>query len=155
MSAVTANLIQKNMVFDFATKYFFEHPNAKPEKNFSITDADYQDFSNWLKTKDFSYSTTSEKHLDNLEASAKKDKSFDSIQEQLKLLRSKIDQSKQSDLVKFKSEIKEQLEIEILSRYYYQKAMKFVSFEKDLEVQEALKLFKDMPRYQAILKGGK
>jgi carboxyl-terminal processing protease len=155
MSAVTANLIQKNMIFDFATKYYFEHANAKPEKNFSISEADYQDFSNWLKTKDFNYSTTSEKHLDNLEASAKKDKSFDAIQEQLKLLRSKIDQSKQQDLAKFKSEIKEQLEIEILSRYYYQKAMKFVSFEKDLEVQEALKLFKDMPRYQSILKGGK
>lgn len=155
MSTVTANLIQKNMIFDFATKYYFEHPNAKPEKNFSISDADYTDFSNWLKTKDFSYSTTSEKHLDNLEASAKKDKSLDAIQEQLKVLRSKIEQSKQQDLIKFKNEIKEQLEIEILSRYYYQKAMKFVSFEKDLEVQEALKLFKDMPRYQAILKGGK
>ncbi len=153
MSAVTANLIQKNMIFDFATKYYFEHPNAKPEKNFSITEADYQDFSNWLKTRDFNYSTTSEKHLDNLEASAKKDKSFDIIQEQLKMLRSKIDQSKQQDLAKFKSEIKEQIEIEVLSRYYYQKAMKFVSFEKDLEVQEALKLFKDMPRYQTILKG--
>lgn len=155
MSSVTANLLTKSMIFDYATKYYFEHPNLKPEKNFSIQDSDYQDFTNWLKTKDFTYSTTTEKQLDNLEASAKKDKSLDAIQEQIKLLRSKIDQSKQQDLIKFKSEIKEQLEIEILSRYYYQKAMKFVSFEKDNEVQEALKLFKDMPRYQSILKGGK
>lgn len=155
MSSVTANLLTKSMIFDYATKYYFEHPNLKPEKNFSIQDSDYQDFINWLKTKDFTYSTATEKQLDNLEASAKKDKSLDMIQEQIKLLRSKIDQSKQQDLIKFKSEIKEQLEIEILSRYYYQKAMKFVSFEKDNEVQEALKLFKDMSRYQSILKGSK
>ncbi|MCU0325713.1 MAG: S41 family peptidase [Spirosomaceae bacterium] len=155
MSSIAANLLTKSMIFDYATKYYFEHPNLKPEKNFSIQDSDYQDFINWLKTKDFTYSTATEKQLDNLEASAKKDKSLDAIQEQIKLLRSKIDQSKQQDLIKFKSEIKEQLEAEILSRYYYQKAMKFVSFEKDDEVQEALKLFKDMPRYQSILRGGK
>jgi carboxyl-terminal processing protease len=96
-----------------------------------------------------------EKSLDNLEASAKKENSLDAVQENLKSLRDKIGQSKQQDLIKNKADIKEQLEAEILSRYYYQKAMKFVSFERDKEVQEALRLFKDMPKYQSILKGGK
>ncbi|MBA4848785.1 S41 family peptidase [Emticicia sp. BO119] len=155
MASVTANLLAKNVIFDYATKYYFEHANEKPQEKFSLTDAAYQDFANWLKTRNFTYSTSMEKSLDNLEASAKKENSFDAVQENLKSLRDKINQSKQQDLVKNKADIKEQLEAEILSRYYYQKAMKFVSFEHDKEVQEALKLFKDMPKYQSILKGGK
>ncbi|GAB3520295.1 S41 family peptidase [Emticicia fontis] len=155
MASVTANLIAKNVIFDYATKYYFEHVNEKPQEKFSLKDADYQDFTNWLKARSFTYSTSMEKSLDNLEASAKKENSLDAVQENLKSLREKINQSKQQDLIKNKADIKEQLEAEILSRYYYQKAMKFVSFERDKEVQEALKLFKDMPKYQTILKGGK
>lgn len=155
MASVTANLLAKNVIFDYATKYYFEHVNDKPQEEFSLKDADYQDFTNWLKSRNFTYSTSMEKSIDNLEASAKKENSFDAVQESLKSLRDKINQSKQQDLVKHKADIKEQLEAEILSRYYYQKAMKFVSFERDKEVQEALTLFKDMPKYQSILKGGK
>ncbi len=155
MASVTANLLAKNVIFDYATKYYFEHVNEKPQEKFSLKDADYQNFIAWLKTREFTYSTSMEKSIDNLEASAKKENSLDAVQENLKLLREKINISKQQDLVKHKADIKEQLEAEILSRYYYQKAMKFVSFDRDKEVQEALTLFKDIPRYQSILKGGK
>ncbi|UTA67234.1 MULTISPECIES: S41 family peptidase [Emticicia] len=155
MASITTNLLLKNMIFDYATKYYFEHVAAKPQEKFSLKDAEYQDFTNWLKTRNFTYATSMEKSLDNLEASARKENSLDAVQESLKLLREKINQTKQQDLIKYKADIKEQLEAEILSRYYYQKAMKFVSFDRDKEVQEAIKLFKDMPRYQSILKGGK
>jgi carboxyl-terminal processing protease len=155
MAAVTANLLQKNYIFDYATKYYFEHADQKPKEKFTLQDAEYQEFIAWLKSKDFTYITTMERNLDNLEASAKKENSLDLVQEQLKSLREKINQGKQQDLAKNKDDIKEQLEAEILSRYYYQKAMKFVAFERDKEVQEALKLFKDIPRYNTILKGGK
>ena len=152
---MTANLLQKNVIYDYATKNFFEHVNQKPKEKFTLSEAEYQDFASWLKSKDFTYSTGMERNLDNLEASAKKENSLDLVQEHVKSLRDKINQGKQQDLIKNKEDIKEQLEAEILSRYYYQKAMKFVAFDRDKEVQEALKLFKDLPRYNAILKGGK
>lgn len=155
LAAVTGELVRKNMIFDFATKYYFEHIDKKPENKFSLSDAEYQDFVAFVKAKKFDYITPVEKNLDKVEASAKTEKMYNQVEEQLKAIRTKIAQSKEQDLIKFKDEISEQLSIEILSRYYYQKAMKFVSFERDKEVQEALKLFKDMPRYQAILKGGK
>ena len=155
LAAVTGELIRKNMIFDFATKYYFEHIDKKPENKFSLSDAEYQDFVAFVKAKKFDYITPVEKNLDKVEASAKTEKMYNQVEEQLKAIRTKIAQSKEQDLMKFKDEISEQLSIEILSRYYYQKAMKFVSFERDKEVQEALKLFKDMPRYQAILKGVK
>jgi carboxyl-terminal processing protease len=152
---VAVNLLQKNYIFDYATKYYFEHNNQKPKEKFSLTEAEYQDFISWIISKDFTYTTAMEHNLNNLEASAKKENSLDLVQEQIKSLREKINQGKQQDLVKNKEDIKEQLETEILRRYYYQKAMKFAAFDRDKEVQEALKLFKDIPRYNSILKGGK
>jgi carboxyl-terminal processing protease len=63
------------------------------------------------------------------------------------------DQNTQSLVMKNWEQIKESLEIEILSRYYYQKAMKFVAFEKDKDIQEAMKLFANPQKYKSILAG--
>lgn len=50
------------------------------------------------------------------------------------------------------TEIRNLLELEILGRYHYQKAMKFVAFERDKDIQEALKVFASPDRYKALLK---
>jgi carboxyl-terminal processing protease len=107
----------------------------------------------WLKDKEYDYTTQVEKELGTLEASAKKEKSFDQIQDQLKALRTKLSHSKDVDLATFKGELKILLEQEIVGHYYLQKGMKEVSFATDPEVKAALDLFKDMNRYQSILKG--
>ena len=90
-----------------------------------------------------------------MEASAKKERYFDVVSEQLKALRSKLSHSKEQDMMKFKDEIKTALEQEIIVHYYLQKGTREQSFAKDPEIQAALKLFTDMPRYQMILKGDK
>jgi carboxyl-terminal processing protease len=59
---------------------------------------------------------------------------------------------KQADIDRNKAEIVRLLEEEIARRYYYQKARYEASFKSDEDVQEALKLFSDLPRYQALLK---
>lgn len=58
MASVTTNLLLKNVIFDYATKYYFEHINDKPQEKFSLKDSDYQDFTNWLKTRNFTYATS-------------------------------------------------------------------------------------------------
>jgi carboxyl-terminal processing protease len=68
-------------------------------------------------------------------------------------LKKVADQNTQSLVMKNWEQIKESLEIEILSRYYYQKAMKFVAFEKDKDIQEAMKLFANPQKYKSILAG--
>ncbi len=152
LSGITSQLILKNFIFDYATKYYFEHSNQKPEGKFALSESDYQEFIAWLKAQKFNYESPEEKSLDILEATAKKENSYDDLKQELLALKLKVEQSKSKELLKYKDEIKEQLENEILSRYYYQKAMKFVSFERDKEVQEALKLFKNMPKYYEFLK---
>lgn len=150
---IALSLNNKGLIFDYAVKYHHEHPSIKPAREFRLTDAEYQDFAKWLKDKEYDYTTQVEKDLGELEASAKKEKYFDLIQDQIKALKTKLSHSKDADLMTFKSDIKTLLEQEIAGHYYLQKGMKETSFTTDPEIKAALDLFKDMNRYQALLKG--
>ncbi|MDR6563709.1 MULTISPECIES: S41 family peptidase [unclassified Arcicella] len=152
-AAVTLALSNRYILFDYAIKYHFEHPSIKPAKDFELTNAEYNDFVKWAVTQDFDYTTQAEKDLNLLEASAKRERYYENISEQLKSLRNKLSHSKEADIMKFKDEIKTALEQEIVVHYYLQRGTREQSFAKDPEIQEALKLFTDMPRYQSILKG--
>ncbi|GAB3176342.1 S41 family peptidase [Telluribacter humicola] len=154
-SPLAGSLLRKRLLFDYAVKYHAEHATIKPAREFSLTDAEYQEFAKWLKDKDYDYTTQVEKELNELEASAKKEKSIDAIQEQLKSLRTKLSHNKENDLQLRKAEIKNLLEEEIVKHYYLEKGMKEASFSKDAEMKAALDLFKDMNRYQGLLKGKK
>ena len=154
-AAITVSLASKSLIFDYALKYRSKNPTIKPAKEFSLSESDYQDFVNWLKDKDYDYTTQVEKDYKLLEASARKEKYYDAVQEQLNALKTKLTHSKDADLMTFKKEIKQQLEHEITSHYYLQKGEKEYDFRNDAELTAALTLFKDMPRYQQILKGNK
>jgi carboxyl-terminal processing protease len=143
------------LIFDYAVRYRQEHPSIKPAREFRLTDAEYAEFAKWANEKEYDYTTQVEKDLGTLEASAKKEKYFDLIQDQLKALKTKVSHSKDVDINTFKSEIKSLLEQEIAGHYYLQKGLKEASFATDPELKAALALFKDMSRYSAILKGTK
>ncbi len=151
-----ANALGRNrLFFDYAVKYHAEHTSIKAAKEFHLSDTEYADYVKWLGNKEYDYTTQVEKDLNALEASAKKEKSLDVIQDQLKSLKSKLAHSKDNDLQLSKAEIKMLLEEEIIKHYYLEKGMREASFNEDTEVKAALALFKDPARYSEILKGKK
>ena len=150
---IALSLTNKGLIFDYAVKYRHDHASIKPAREFRLTDAEYNDFGKWLGDKEYDYTTQVEKDLGTLEASAKKEKYFDQIQDQLKSLKTKMSHSKDADLNTFKPELKTLLEQEIAGHYYLQKGLKEASFATDPEMKAALDLFKDMGRYSTILKG--
>ena len=150
---IALSLTNKGLIFDYAVKYHHDHPTIKPAREFHLTDAEYADFGKWLADKEYDYTTQVEKDLGTLEASAKKEKYFDQIQDQLKSLKTKMSHSKDADLNTFKTELKTLLEQEIAGHYYLQKGIKEASFATDPEMKAALNLFNDMTKYTTILKG--
>ncbi len=154
-SPITNSLYGKGLIFDYALVYRVSHPTIKPAKEFGLTDAEYAEFASWLKDKEYDYTTQVEKDLTTLEASAKKEKYIDAIQDQLKALKTKLSHSKETDVQNFKAEIKQLLEREIVSHYYLQKGEREFDFRYDPELKAATALFKDMTRYNKILKGQK
>lgn len=153
LSMLSSTLIRKYYIFDFATQFAQQHDQIVAAKDFNLSDEDYQLFVNFLKDKDYSYQTKSEKMLEELKEAAQKEKYFDGAKEEYEALEHKLTTDKKDDLLKFKEEIKLLLENEIVSRYYYQDGRIAQSLSDDPEVQKAIEILKDAQQYNEILAG--
>ncbi len=151
-STATAYLFAKNYIFDYATKYAFEHPTIAPAKEFKIDDATYNDFMKFVKDKGFDYTTESEKKLKELKKWAKEEGYFESIGAQIDHLEKELLADKENDLVKNRKDIEDLLRLEIVSRYHYQVGRIEASLLNDDDLNEAFSILLDKARYESILK---
>ena len=152
-ASVTQALVGKLLIFDYATRYRDSHPKIAEAKLFTLSDADYEDFVKFLATKNYTYNSTTEKVLANLKTEATKDKEFNEIKGEYEALNAKLMASKKNDLQIHKDEIKQVLQSEIVSRYYYDKGRYEDDFKNDKEVARAVKTMQDKNQLAAILKG--
>ncbi|PAW92648.1 peptidase S41 [Mucilaginibacter sp. MD40] len=150
---VTATLISKLYIFDYATKYRNTHPEPVNPKTFKLSEADYTDFTKYLAGKNYTYTTVSEKMLSSLKTEATKEKQFGQIEVEYNALKAKLDNSKQNDLQIHRDEIKQVLENEIVARYTYEKGRYEANFKYDKELAQAIKTMQDKNQLAAILKG--
>lgn len=151
---ITRLLIQKSYLFDYATRYRAEHATIAPAREFQLSDADYQKFVIYAQSKSLAYSTDAERSLTELAKKVKEDKHYDDVKLELDAIRRKITTNKANDLLRFKPEIKELLEEEIASRYYYEKGRIEAGFDGDASLQAAIAVLNDPNRYAALLKPG-
>jgi carboxyl-terminal processing protease len=151
---ITRVLIQKSYLFDFATRYRAEHATIAPARDFKLSDADYQKFVTYLQGKNMAYSTDAERSLTDLTKKVKEDKHYDDVKLELDAIKRKVAANKTNDLQRFKPEIRELLEEEIASRYYYEKGRTEAGFDDDPNIQAAITVLNDPNRYAALLKPG-
>ncbi|MEQ8337845.1 MAG: S41 family peptidase, partial [Cyclobacteriaceae bacterium] len=148
---ITYSLVHNDLIFGYATKYYYEHPEIGDAREFSFSEEDYQAFTNWLKPKKYDYTTQVEKNIEHLIASAKKEKYYHDIKEQIYALQSETLHNKDLDLVSFKKEITKLMEQEIAGRYYFQDGIIESSFSNDEDIRTAIKVLNDSVRYQSLL----
>ncbi len=152
LSPISQSLLLKYLLFDYATMYRNTHPSIAPAKEFHLSDAEYAEFVKWISAKDYDYETKSEKILDEFKTTAEKEKYFSAAAAEFEVLKKKISHDKNADLQKFKDEITELLENEIVSRYYYQSGQIEASFKNDLEIKKAAEALKNKDVYSSIMK---
>jgi carboxyl-terminal processing protease len=150
-SNIAITLISKFHCFNYATKFVKENPSIVSAKDFEITDKIYNDFVEYLKDKDYNYTTTSERILEDLISSAKKEKLGDETLKEIELIKTQIAEDKSGDLIKYKEDIKEILLSEIVVRYYNQKGRIEALLKHDNEVKQATELLYNKKEYEKIL----
>lgn len=150
-SNIAISLISKSICFNYATEFVKKHPTIAPAKDFVLTDEIYEDFVNFIKDKDYSYTTASEKAVEELLSTAEKDKVSPQTIDEIKRAKDLLMADKQNDIYKFKDEIKELLKSEIVSRYYYQKGRTEVALENDTELDRAIEILNSTKEYKKIL----
>ena len=150
-SSILGSLVSKNLLFDYATKYRIAHETIVAARDFKLTDSEYDEFVAFLNGKEYDYTTKTEKALEDFKNDAKADKSIDLIGTDIESLKAKMAHNKKDDLIKYKPEIKQYLEEEIASRYYFQNGRLEASLKDDKELTEAFAVLADTDRYNKIL----
>ena len=152
-SKLTAVLVFKNYIFNYATDYKRIHSEIPPASTFSLSKTDYKDFIAYLGDKDIEYTTDSEEMLQELREVAKEEKYYGDCEIEFNALFAKLKPSLKEDMVRYKDEIIELLENEIVSRYYYQNGRVEASLKNDPYMKEAKDVLQNQVRYSVILSG--
>jgi carboxyl-terminal processing protease len=152
ISQIAIALYVQSVFFDYALKYRSSHEAIPSAKNFTLSDAEYLDFVKYVsEKKDFKYSTSSEKLLEDLKTTAEKEKTFDNFKADYDQMKQKLEHDKKQDLMKEKKTLKEMLEQEIASQYYLNTGRIESTIKTDPEVLKAIEVLKDKSKLQDIL----
>jgi carboxyl-terminal processing protease len=153
LSQIALELFIRNYIFDFATNYYWAHPDIKSPEQFKFTDQDYSDFKTFLLNRKFSYKTSTEESLNELITNAKKEKYYDIHKDLFNDLENDIAHNLDQDLKMFRSEITDLIEDEIISRYFYENGAIAWTIQNDDQLLKARDILNNNEVYNSILKG--
>ncbi len=151
-SDVSYQLMQKNLIFNYATKYYFEHDTLASARDFELSELELQQFLVWLESQSFDYQTPLEIKIDQALNLAKTAVRSEQIHQSIIELNALLQSEKKEDLVLHEDEIKRLLEQDIISRYYLQEGIIEASFASDPDILQAVEILEDSESYDGILK---
>lgn len=151
---ITTELVRQYLIFDFATKYYYDNQNNPPDpRQFEITDAIYEDFIAFVNEQGFEYESNIQKELDKFHELLKEEKYYDEIAAEVERLEQEIVSQRSRDIRLHRKEISKYLLEEIIARYHYQRGRIQAGFRNDEAVQSAIEVLQDPERYNEILAG--
>ena len=152
-SRLTITLLLENVIFDFATKFAHLNANIESADKFKVTDAIFLEFKKFISEKNITYTTESEEIMLSLLESGEREKLFTKdIPEYIQLMKI-VKASIDRDIEKYKAEIIELLEDEIVARYYFEKGRVINSFKNDKALVEASNILLNADAYKKMLSG--
>lgn len=151
LSAITNALVKNDGIFNYVTSYYYKNPNLGNSIP-TISDADFLDFKQFLKTQKFSFDTETELALKNTLAVAKKEKIDESIITEYQQLLAALQKSEETLLDKNQKEIKNLILEEIIKRYQYQEGLYHYYIKNNSEIKKSVSIFNNNAEYKSILK---
>ena len=139
------------VMLNYEVDYIAKHPAIAPAKEFSLTDADYDEFKTRVLKANFQYDRETEKYLKDLEKLAKFEGYYDDAKAEFEALKKKLSHNVAKDLDYNKDYIKHLLENDIVSAYYFQRGAIQNSMRYDKQIKEAVKLLNSPSEYEKIL----
>ena len=140
-----------DVLFNYELDYFLQHQSIAKPSEFHLTDAEYADFKQRVVNSSFSYDPGSDKALKALIDVAKFEGYYDDAQAEFEQLEKKLKHNLDKDLDKHKEVIKEMLESDIVSFYYYQRGSIELGLRYDKQFKEACRLLHNGAEYRRLL----
>jgi len=147
-------LYTKGYLEDFVDEYLKRHPGKVDSLKFRLTDADYEDFMRFMEDRDVEFESESKQALADLRKKATEERYINRIADDLDRIANSLKDDKNSNLKRYRNELTEFIEDEIIQRQYYASGQTRYRLERDREVAAAVELLRDTERYRTILTSG-
>lgn len=135
----------------YVTRYCLTHTEPKEVAEVHLSDEDYATFKTLLVEKKFTYDRQSVRFLDRLKELAEAEGYSEDTKIEFEALQKKLNHDLSRDLESFSKPIKELIETEIITRYFYRRGVALRSLEKSKEMDKAVELLNDAKAYAEIL----
>ena len=145
-SRIVYALVLYGVIDKYAIEFARKHDSIPAVEDFHLSDADFNDFVEFAKTREFDYRSSAKASFDQMKNEMEKDGLADTVKEQLDVIEKALQIEKEQFMRLKKDEIVPFIEEEIAVRYYYQKAGVQVRLRYDNEVSEVLKYIHNQPQ---------
>ena len=152
LASIIYDLVEDDAFFDFATLYTSQHPTIAPAGEFSLSDADYEQFVAYIAQSGFTYNRRSDEVLELLKKVARREGYYDVARAEFDALEARFSTDLEADLRRHRKDIEPYLCDEIVQRYYYEAGAVKQQLVGDACMKQALQLLADPQRLDSILR---
>ncbi len=135
---ITYNLYRDHMFFDYATRYYRQHPTIAPAADFQLTDSDLEDFCLFLDEKKFTYETETGRNLGELIKMAKQEDLDSTLLAELEAFKPRLTVDYRAAIQRNRQEVEKLLGGEIIKRYYYHRGYYTYLLKSDKHINKAV-----------------
>ena len=150
-TALTKAIENDNLIFDYATTFYYKNKVENIDV-FKLASSDFDDFKNFLKSRNFSFETNTEKALKKAFDEAKTEDLDDDIKSDYNTLIANLNKSKLAGLDINKDYLLELLTEEIVKRYVYREGLYEYFKQHDSEIKKATEILGSPTAYLEYLR---
>lgn len=135
-SRLTYSLVYSGIIQNYTINFVSKHESVA--EDFHLSDADFDDFVEFAKTKEFDYRSSAKTLFDQMKKELEKEGLSENMSSELSAMQKTLDMDKESFLRLKKNEIIPFIEEEIAVRYYFQEAGIKIRLRYDDQLRTAL-----------------
>jgi len=147
---VLYSLVGNDLIFEYVSTTLRSGFEVANPGEFSVSDAQYKDFLEFLEDKDYHYETDTDKAIDLLKEVSDEER-YSALEDEIEKLQSEFNRIKGDDLSTHQVDIKRQLQEEFIGQVYYRKGRLQQILSEDEMVEIAVNHLKDPKKYKEIL----
>ncbi len=151
LPTIVIDLANHDALFDYCTHFVETHPSIAPAGEFKLTDAEYDELIEYVKTAGFTYNKRSEEVLKLLHDVAQREGYLEDSQVEFDALKAKLQGDLRTDMLKFRKQIEPYVCDDIVRRYYYESGGVRQALCDDKTFERAIELLENEEEYNKIL----
>ena len=146
------NMALSEEFFDYMVKYLNTHREWLPAASFRISDADFQEFLNYMGKSSYNYQTQTQQALERLRKVSDYEGHSSKIQAELAALEAKLKPNLIEDLKRNEVELRKLLEAIIVSYHYGDEGLYAYKINEDKPLKASTEILLDKEHYHKLLR---